>query len=142
MGYSDLNWANCLDMHRSISGYCYSLGSGLISWNAKKQKTMATSSCKAEYVAALELTKEAIWIHSLLEGINFKQVEPTTINCDNNSAINLSEDSSLHSCIKHINIRYHFIQEWVQSNKKNVSYINTNDNIADVFTKALPAPAF
>ena len=142
MGYTDSDWANCLDMRRSIGGYCYSLGSGLISWNAKKQKTVAASSCEAEYVAASESTKEAIWIRSLLEGINFKQVEPTTINCDNNSAINLSEDPSLHSRVKHIDIRYHFIRERVQSNEINVSYINTNDNIADVFTKALPAPTF
>jgi len=141
-GYTDSDWANCLDTHRSIGGYCYSLGSGLISWNAKKQKTVAASSCEAEYVAASESTKEAIWIRSLLDGIGFKQIEPTTINCDNNSAINLSEDPSLHSRVKHIDIKYHFIRERVQSNEINVSYINTKDNIADAFTKALAAPTF
>ena len=59
-GYTDSDWANCLDTCRSIGGYCYSLGSGLISWNAKKQKTVAASSCKAEYVAASESTKEVL----------------------------------------------------------------------------------
>ena len=59
LGYMDSDWANCLDTRRSISGYCYTLGSGLISWNAKKQKTVAASSCKAEYVAAFETAREA-----------------------------------------------------------------------------------
>ena len=108
LGYTNSDWANCLDMHRSVGGYCYSLGSGLILWNAKKQKTVVACSCEAEYIAASESTKEAIWIHSLNE-IDFKQNEPMTINCDNNLAINLSEDPSLHSWVKHIDIKYHFI---------------------------------
>ena len=92
--------------------------------------------------ALLSSQQEAIWIRSLLDGIGFKQIEPTTINCDNNSAINLSEDPSLHPHVKHIDIKYHFIRERVQLNEINVSYINTKDNIADAFTKALAAPTF
>ena len=109
LGYTDSDWANCLNTCRSVGGYCYSLDSGLISWNAKKQKMVAASSCKVEYVTVSESTKEAIWIHSLLNEINFKQDKLMTLNCNDNSAINLSEDPSLHSCVKHINIKYYFI---------------------------------
>ena len=83
-GYTDSDWANCLDTWRSIGSYCNSLGSGLVSWNTKKQKTVAASSCEAEYVAAFKSAKEIVWLHSLLLRINFPQSEATTINCDNN----------------------------------------------------------
>ena len=60
----------------------------------------------------------------------------------NNAAINLSEDPLLHDCIKHINIKHHFLWEHVQSNEVTLSYINTNNNFADIFTKALNAKKF
>jgi hypothetical protein len=137
LGFTDSDWANCLDTRRSIGGYAFTLGSGIISWNCRKQKTVASSSCEAEYTAAYESCKEAIWLRSLLSSIGFSPSGPTTILCDNNAAINLSEDPSLHQRVKHIDIKYHFLRERVHSKEIKLSYINTNDNIADVFTKAL-----
>ena len=109
IGFTDSDWANCLDTRRSVGGYCFSLGSGIISWSAKKQKTVATSSCEAEYTAAFEASKEAVWLRTLLEEINFTQKDPTRLLCDNNAAITLSEDPVLHSRAKHIDIHYHFL---------------------------------
>ena len=137
LGLTDLDWANCLDMRRSVGGYRFTLGSGLISWNAQKPKTVATSSCEAEYTAAFEATKESTWLRSLLTSIGFHKNSPTIILCDNNAAINLSEDPSLHQCVKHINIKYHFLRERVNMGEITLKYINTNDNLADIFTKAL-----
>ena len=118
------------------------MGSGVVSWQARKQKTIAASSCEAEYTTAFEASKEGIWLCTLLNGINYATTEPTTICCDNNAAINLSEDPALHDCIKHIDIKHHFLREHVQSNEISLSYINTNDNIADIFTKALDTKKF
>lgn len=137
LGFTDSDWANCLDTRRSVGGHVYTLGSGVVSWQARKQKTIAASSCEAEYTAAFEPSKEGIWLRTLLNGINYTTTEPTTICCDNNASINLSGDPALHDCIKHINIKHHFLHERVQSNEISLSYINTNDNIADIFTKAL-----
>ena len=137
IGFTDSDWANCLDTRRSIGGYGFTLGSGLISWNAKKQKTVATSSCEAEYTAAFEAAKESIWLRNLMASIGFKQPSSTLILCDNNAAINLSEDPSLHQRVKHIDIKYHFLREHVNMGDITLKYINTNDNIADIFTKAL-----
>ena len=137
VGFTDSDWANCLDTRRSIGGYGFTLGSGLISWNARKQKTVATSSCEAEYTAAFEAAKESIWLRNLLANISFKQASSTLILCDNNAAINLSEDPSLHQRVKHIDIKYHFLRERVNMGEITLKYINTNDNIADIFTKAL-----
>lgn len=137
IGFTDSDWANCLDTRRSVGGYAFSLGSGVISWSCRKQKTVASSSCEAEYTAAYESCKEAIWLRALLTGIDFAPPEPTTILCDNNAAINLSEDPSLHQRVKHVDIKFHFLRERVQSREIKMSYINTHDNLADMFTKAL-----
>jgi hypothetical protein len=137
LGYTDSDWANCLDTRRSIGGYTFSLGSGAVSWAAKKQKTVAASSCEAEYIAAFETTKEAIWLRALLTGINITPTNPTRIMCDNNASINLSEDPTLHTRVKHIDINYHFLRERVQSKEVLLSYIRSKENIADIFTKPL-----
>ena len=142
MGYTDSDWANCLDTRRSVGGFGFTLGAGLISWNVKKQKTVASSSCEAEYMAAFEAAKEAIWLRTLLMELKFiHPTTATTILCDNNAAICLSSDPAMHSRVKHIDIQYHFLRECVQRKELTLSYINTKDNIADIFTKALtPGP--
>ena len=137
LGLTDSDWANCLDMRRSIGGYGFTLGSGLISWTARKQEMVATSSCKAEYTAAFEAAKETIWLRNLLINIGFPQNSPTTILCDNNAAINLSEDPSLHQHVKHIDIKYHFLREHINMGEITLKYINTNNNLANIFTKAI-----
>ena len=142
MGYTDLDWANCLDTRRSVGGFGFTLGSGLISWNVKKQKTITSSSCEAEYTAAFEASKEVIWLCTLLTELKFIHPSmPTTILCNNKAAIFLSSDPAMHSQVKHIDIQYHFLHKQVQSKELALMYINTKDNIADLFTKALtPGP--
>ncbi|GLB40854.1 putative mitochondrial protein [Lyophyllum shimeji] len=142
-GFTDSDWASCLDTRRSIGGYTWNLGSGTVSWAARKQKTVAASSCEAEYMAAFEAAQECIWLRALLKGIDHDTSHsPTTILCDNNSAINLSEDPLLHSRVKHVDIKYHFLRERVQSGEIAIKYVNTKQNTADIFTKALPRELF
>ena len=142
VGFTDSDWANCLDTRRSVGGYSFTLGSGVVSWTTRKQKTVASSSCEAEYTAAFECGKEAIWLRTLLSGIGFAPGTSTPILCDNNAAINLSEDPSLHQRVKHVDIKFHFLRERVHSGDLKLSYINTHDNLADIFTKALDTTKF
>lgn len=72
---------------------------------------VAASSCEAEYIAAFEATQECIWLQALMTGIGYTPMGPTTLLCDNNSTINLSEDPMLHQHIKHVDIKYHFLRE-------------------------------
>ena len=62
LGYSDVDFANCKDTSRSVSGYCYSLGSGIVSWQSWKQRLVADSTCYAEYIALHESSHEAIFL--------------------------------------------------------------------------------
>ena len=140
--FSDSDWANCLDTRHSVGGYVCSLGSGAISWAAHKQKIVAASSCEAEYIAAFETAKECIWLRTLLDAIGHQQTLPTIISCDNTATKTLSEDPLLHSRVKHIDIKYHFLRERVQSTDLHLTYVNTRENTADMFTKALDVKQF
>lgn len=97
LGFTDSDWANCLDTCRSVGGYAWSLGTRLISWALRKQKTVAASLCEAEYMVAFEAAQECIWLQMVLTALGYSQDTPTMILCNNNSAINLSEDLMLHS---------------------------------------------
>lgn len=135
--FTDSDWANCLDTRWSIGGHAYTLGSSIISWQACKQKTVTASSCEAEYITAFKASKEAIWLQTLLGNIGYQPEKPTMIFCNNNAAINLSEDPLLHNNIKYIDIKHHFLCEHVQTKEITLSYINTHNNIANIFTRAL-----
>ena len=114
----------------------------MISWSSRKQKTVATSSCEAEYTAAFKSSKEAIWLRTLLSEVDMAPTAPTVILCDNNTAIVLSNDPSLHSRTKHFDIKYHFLREKANNNEIKLAYVNTRDNVADIFTKALDKTKF
>lgn len=91
----------------SVGGYCFSLGSGLVSWSSKKQWTMADSTCTAEYIAASEAGHELVWLRKLLISLGFPSPHTTPLLCDNTAAVLLCEDQAYHSRVKHIDVRYH-----------------------------------
>ncbi|KAL0387090.1 UNVERIFIED_CONTAM: Retrovirus-related Pol polyprotein from transposon RE1 [Sesamum radiatum] len=111
VGYTDSDWAGSVDDMKSTSGYTFSLGSGIFSWASKKQATVAQSSVEAEYIAAAATSNQAIWLRRILEDIGEKQEEPTTIYCDNKSAIAITKNPVQHSRTKHIDIKYHSLRE-------------------------------
>lgn len=112
-GYSDADWGANPDDRRSISGFAFLVGNGIVVWSSKKQTTVALSTMEAEYMAISYATRHAIWLRALLAELTFTQDGPTTINADNQSAIALSKDNVNHSRSKHIDIRHHFIRECI-----------------------------
>lgn len=141
-GYSDADWgANPID-RKSISGYAFLIGSGVIAWSSKKQAVVALSSTEAEYMAISYAARHAIWMRTLLAELTFAQEQATKLNADNQSAIALSKDNVHHARTKHIDIRHHFIRECIESDTIALAYVPTDDNMADLFTKALARERF
>jgi hypothetical protein len=138
VGYSDADWAGDIDSRRSTSGYCFMLGSSLISWKSKKQNSVATSSTEAEYRAYLDTCCELLWTMQLLYHIGVSQNSPIQIFNDSQSARALAHSSAFHGRTKHIEVHYHFVRELVQSQVINLVYCPSHENVADLFTKPLP----
>ncbi|GJR63360.1 retrovirus-related pol polyprotein from transposon TNT 1-94 [Tanacetum coccineum] len=140
-GFVDANYAKDPDKGRSIIGYVFMVHGCVVSWKATLQHVVALSTTEAEYMALTEAVKESIWLKGLLIelGVNLRSV---VVNCDNQSAIHLSRNAMFHERTKHINVRYHFIREIVESKEIGVAKIGTKDNAADAFTKVVPGPKF
>ncbi|GKD95308.1 hypothetical protein Tco_1375145 [Tanacetum coccineum] len=113
----------------------------LISWQCKKQTIVATSSTEAEYVAAASCCAQVLWIQNQLldYGFNFMN---TKIFIDNQSTICIVKNPVFHQRTKHIEIRHHFIRDANEKHLIQVLKIHTDDNVADLLTKAFDGPRF
>jgi hypothetical protein len=138
IGYTDLDWAGCAVDWKSTSECCFGLGSVVVSWFSWKQRSMALSSTEVEYMEASQASCEAFWLRKLLFGLFGHELRPTIIHCENQSSIKLSENPLFHDRSKQIEIRYHFIQDWVQRGAIQLEYIPTDEQIANILTKSLP----
>jgi hypothetical protein len=136
-GYCDADWAGDVNERRSTTGYVFFVGDGAISWNCKRQPTIAVSTTEAEYMATSHCLKEALWLRQLLEDVGFVQRGATRIMCDNQGCIALAKDPKHHSRTKHIDVQHHFIREKLENREVSLLYCPTEDMVADVLTKGL-----
>jgi hypothetical protein len=95
--YSNVDFASDIDDRTSTSGYLMNMGSTTISWNCKKQTTIANSSAKAEYISAWEATCEIVWLRRILQDLGETQKSPTTLLINNQSAIKMAKNPVFHS---------------------------------------------
>lgn len=113
-----------------------------MTWSSKKQQTVTLSTTEAEYIAASDATKEALWLKQFLVDINETCSLPIQLFVDNQSAIRLIKTSDQHHRTKHIDVRYHFIREKYTNGEIYPIYIPSKNQQADIFTKALSKKAF
>ncbi|GJT50483.1 retrovirus-related pol polyprotein from transposon TNT 1-94 [Tanacetum coccineum] len=134
--FADADHAGCQDTRRSTSGSIQLLGDRLVSWSSKRQKSAAISSTEAEYIALSGCCAQVLWMRSQLTdyGFGFNKIP---MYCDNKSAIALCCNNVQHSRSKHIDIRFHFIKEHVENGVIELYFVNTEYQLADIFTKAL-----
>src|SRR6266481_4730988 len=85
-----------------------------VSWSAKRQELVTLSTAESEYVAATHAAKETKWLHKLIQQL-FPHLHnlPTTIYCDNQSAIVLATIDNYHAHTKHLDDRYYFIRDLI-----------------------------
>ncbi|CAL8085699.1 unnamed protein product [Prunus armeniaca] len=142
VGFYDSDWGGSLDDSKSTSGYAFSFGSGVFSWASMKQNCVSLSTAEAEYISAAEATTQAIWLRFVLEDFGELQAEATPLQCDNTSAISITKNPVFHQRTKHIDRRYHFIKNALQQGFVDLVYCPTKEQVADIFTKALPKERF
>ena len=98
---------------------------------------MALSSTEAEYIAAAHATKEVVWLRRLLNELGQTTKAPTHLHIDNQSAIAIARNPEFHDRTKHIDVRYHFLRQKVENEEILLTYLPTDNQIADVLTKGL-----
>lgn len=144
-GYTDADWAGCLDTRRSTNGYVFHIGSGSISWSAKRQMTVALSSCESEFMGQTQAIKEAIWLKNFLAQVHSEQYKTpvaTIIFCDNQGAMALARNPQFHGRSKHMGIQLNWQREQVEKGEVDLRYTPSEQQIADGMTKALPKDRF
>lgn len=142
VAYGDADFAACIDSRKSTSGVVLVFGCGPVIWSSRKQTTVATSTCDAEFIAAHDAAKELTWARGLLKDLKCEQVAPTKLMCDNMGAKLLIENPVFHRRTKHVDIKYRFTREKLKDGTLVVHKIGTEDQLADIFTKALAADKF
>jgi hypothetical protein len=126
-GFIDSDWAGSTKDRKSTSRMCFSLGSLMISWGNRKQKSVALNTTEAEYITTCEACTKTIWMRTLISGLFDQVPDLTIIHCDNQSCIRLSEHPVFRERLKHIEIKYYFIRDKVQEGEVKLEYISTNE---------------
>lgn len=142
VAYSDADFAGDTSTRKSTSGSVLFFGNNIISWSSERQQSVSLSTTESEYIAASQCVKELVWLKRLLCEILDRDDIEAILYMDNQSAKRLVKNPEFHKRSKHIEIRYHFIREKYEAKIFDLKYVATNDMIADVFTKALPATKF
>ncbi|KAM2686201.1 hypothetical protein EV2_009117 [Malus domestica] len=142
IGYCDADFTGDHDTRRSTTGHVFRIGSGVVSWCSKRQPTVSLSTTKAEYKAVAIAAQENAWLVQLMGDLYQLVDYPVPLYCDNQSAIRLAENPIFHARTKHVEVHYHFIREKVLQEEIEMRQINTDEQVANLFTKGLSTGKF
>ncbi|GJX51106.1 putative retrotransposon protein [Tanacetum coccineum] len=134
---ADLKRMNTKDMF--LNGYVFILNGGIVDWKSAKQSIFATSSAEAEYIAAYDAFKEAVWVRKFISGLGVVSTikEPINMYCDNTRAITIANESGITKGARHFCAKVHYLREVIEYGDVKLEKVHTDDNLADLFTKAL-----
>uniref|UniRef100_A0A2N9GPU6 Reverse transcriptase Ty1/copia-type domain-containing protein n=1 Tax=Fagus sylvatica TaxID=28930 RepID=A0A2N9GPU6_FAGSY len=140
--FTDADWAGDPVDRRSTSGITVFLGNNPITWMSKKQHTVSRSSTEAEYRSLATGAVELAWLRQVICDLGLYLASAPIMWCDNTSALALASNPVFHGRTKHIEVDYHFVRERVVRGDICLQFVSTDDQVADIFTKALPTPRF
>ena len=140
----DSDHAGCPDTGRSTTGFMIKFGECMISWKSVMQKTVALSTTESEYMAFCSGVRELLWTKQVCEFLEVKFEEPIAVFVDNTGAMAIAnhQGDDLRGRTKHMNVRYHFTKEQVQSGNIKLYYVPSEKNVADILTKPLARDVF
>jgi len=136
-GYVDADWGSCVIDRRSYTGYVFLLSGSAVTWESRKQRTVALSTTEAEYMGITEAVKESIYLKNFLIELGFDELSKIKLWSDNQGATLLAKNAVYHQRSKHIDIRYHFVREALKDNHLHLGFKSTNEMAADILTKGL-----
>nr|GEV63366.1 retrovirus-related Pol polyprotein from transposon TNT 1-94 [Tanacetum cinerariifolium] len=137
--YTDAGYLTDADNLKSQTGYVFVLNGGAVDWKSTKQSIFATSSTDAEYIAAFDASKDAVWTRKFFFGLGIVPTieEPISMYCDNTRAIAISKDDGVTKDARHFRAKVHYLRETIKLGDVKIKKIDTDNNLADLFTKAL-----
>ncbi|KAL0325275.1 UNVERIFIED_CONTAM: Retrovirus-related Pol polyprotein from transposon TNT 1-94 [Sesamum radiatum] len=136
-GFRDASFQSDDDDAKSQSGFVFKLNGGVVAWKSSKQDTTVDSTMEAEYIAASEAAKEAVWMKNYIQelGVVPNIAEPVVIFCDNNRAIAQAKEPRSHHRSKHILKRYHMFREMVGRGDVRMDRVSSLENTTDLLIK-------
>lgn len=142
VAYSDSDFAMCPDTRRSMTGGVIMMCGACVMWLSKRQTLVSCSTCEAEYIAANSVATELRYVRNLLTTLRHTLDEPSTLFVDNTSAICSANNRSLVRGTKHIDLRHHCIRDLIEEKIVCLKYVESSQQCADIFTKALAKNTF
>lgn len=142
MCFTDADHAGDKENRRSISGLVISIAGGPICYRAQQQRSVAASTTEAEYVAASLGARDIVWLDRFVRELNIQLTVKPVLLCDNQSALKLIKNPEFHQRSKHIDICYHITREKYEEGLFDIEYVRSEDQRADIFTKAFTIQAF
>lgn len=136
IGFADADWGNCSLDRRSFSGMVFMMSGGAITWESRKQRTVAASTTEAEYYSLTDAIKEALYLKRLFASLGHPIEGAIMLRNDNQGALDLLKNPMHHGRTKHIEIRKAFIREAIENKMVHVGYMQTESMPADFLTKS------
>jgi hypothetical protein len=141
-GWCDADWGGHVTSSRSTTGYLLHLHGGPVAWKSTLQPTVAGSSAEAEYMAAYFGIQQTLHLRHLLLELSYPQAT-TVLQEDNQGAIFTAGNDVSAGKLRHVRMKFHAVREHVLVFKTvALHFCPSDENVADIMTKALPPPRF